>query len=102
MNERPCHRFVRNREGMWWSIGPSNRMTMVEGYCPTCGMRLHADGTTEAMVPEAAARWLAERLAPGGQRDNPAPYASYQSAEAWRRAAYAATGEPAPEPGAER
>ena len=143
---------------------------MREGYCPTCGTRLNADGTEQAMVPAvtseavretrlwrvlhgsydkgmvdyltgsavalglirivrddgyrvreveltsegrvilaalqqpglAAARWLAERLAPGGQRDNPELYATYQSAEAWRRAAYAATGEPAPEPGAER
>ena len=67
--------------------------------CPPQEMRVILAALQQSGL--GTAQWLAERLAPGGQRDNPELYATYQSAEAWRRAALRAV-QPAPEPGAER
>lgn len=56
-----CHEFT----GVIWqcSTTESDLVLCPEGYCPTCGTKLLADGTTQAMVPAVTpdavkATWL--------------------------------------------
>lgn len=53
--DQPCHKWDAVAE--CWDIlhdclAPLGDGFTGEGYCPTCGARLNADGTTQAMVPE--------------------------------------------------